>query len=89
MTTRPQPKSTLKPTREGDVILLTVPNYWGKGLTLAKAKQALRQISGRPLSEHKAWRVYSAHQSTYLQEMGYLNHPENHPPVMLAEYDPS
>jgi hypothetical protein len=88
MTKRPQPSTKLAVSRKGDVFLLTAPNYWGKGATLAEAKRKLREVSGRPMIEHKAWRVYSAHPSTYLQEMGYINHPTDHPPIMLAEYNP-
>ncbi len=82
------PKTTYELRREGDVFMVTVPNYWGKGATMAEAKAKLRQISGRAMNEHRAWRVYSVHPDTYLQEMGYINHPIDFPPITIDEFDP-
>lgn len=86
--TTPKIPATLKLQREGDIFMVTVPHYWAHGATIAEAKKKLRQISGRVFDEHKAWRVYSAHPSTYIQEMGYINYPIEHPPITLAEHDP-
>ena len=80
--------TTLKLAREGDVFLLTVPHYWGKGATIKEARAKLREVSGKTLAEHGAWRVYSADPSTYLDELGFINHPTYHPAIVLAEHNP-
>lgn len=86
--TTPRIPTTLKPARAGDVFMITVPNYWGKGPTIKEARAELREVSGKTIAEHGAWRVYSAHESTYLDDLGYINHPEDHPAIVLAEHDP-
>ncbi len=83
------PTAALRTTRPGDVFLLSIPHYWAKGETLAEARTKLRTLSGQTQKEWRAWRVHSAHPSTYLDDMGYINHPADHPPVMLDEYDPA
>lgn len=76
----------LAPTREGDYILITIPNHWARGETLAQAKANLKSNGGR-LGD--VWRVHSVHPSTYVDVMGYINAPGDHEPVMLAENNPS
>ncbi len=78
--------NSLVPARDGDVLLLTVPNYWGKGKTMQDAKRALRDAYGP--SQPKAWRVYSVHPNTYLDDMGMIVSVRGHELIMLAEYDP-
>lgn len=82
---RPLP-ATAKPQRHGDHILLTVPHYWGKGPTLAAAKKKLSDAGG-DVKRH--WRIHSVHPDTYLSELGYIICPKGHPPVTLAESNPS
>lgn len=74
------------PKREGDVILLTIPNYWGRGKTFAEAKQKLREAGGR--LKDTAWRVYSVHADTEVLNDGSISHPTGHEPVFIDECDP-
>ncbi len=77
--------TTLKPAPDR-VILITMPNYWGKGATVAAAKAALREAGGVP---GEYWRVHSVHPDTYVDGcMGGISHPTDEPPVMLAESNP-
>jgi hypothetical protein len=85
---QPRVPYTLTPARKGDVFMITVPNYWGKGETIKEARQKLREVTGKTIAEHGRWRVYSVHPTTFLNEMGYIDAPEDHPPMMLAEHDP-
>lgn len=79
--------SKLVPSRDGDLILITVPNYWGKGKTLEDAKKALKAVGGRLTGP---WRVHSIHPTSYVDSInGGINHPTNHEPVVLAEHDPA
>lgn len=75
----------LKPA-EGQHILITVPNYWARGETLAEARKNLRANGG---SVDGPWRVHSVHPETYVNDYGQINHPTGTPPVMLAEHNPS
>ena len=79
----PQKLATL---RDGDVFLVTCPYYWGKGTTLVDARKAVMAAGGQT---SRAWRVYSVHPDTYLDEMGYIIAPKGHEPLMLAEHDPN
>lgn len=74
------------PTREGDLILITIPNYWGKGKTFAEAKQRLVEAGGRV--KGTPWRVHSVHPSTTLNGVGGIIHPTGHAPEVLDECDP-
>ena len=76
----------LKLPREGDVFLITCPNYWGKGATLTEARKQLRGAGGNVKGR---WRVYSAHPETFVNGYGQLAFPSGHNPVMLDEYDPA
>lgn len=74
--------------RKGDHILVTVPNHWGRGATLAEAKRNCSKASGRPIGNR--WRVYSCHPETFLDEMGYIRTPKGAEPLLLiSENDPS
>lgn len=81
---KPIPAS-LKPSREGDVILITVPYYWGKGKTLAEAKKALKQVGGKITG---SWRVYSADPEAGLNNYGEIIHKTGHDLIVLAEHNP-
>lgn len=80
----PIPK-ILKPA-EGQYILVTMPNYWGRGEDLKKALKQLNSAGGYPES---FWRVYSVEPTTFVNAMGQLEFPIGHNPVMLAESNPS
>lgn len=75
-----------KPTREGDVLLLTVPNYWGKGDTLEEAKANLKKAGGKI---GKYWRLRSVAPDTYVSEIGNLVYPVDHTPILLVESNPN
>lgn len=82
--------NTLQPA-PGRVILITVPNHWGKGATVAEAKRELRKQGGANvdrLLNGKYWRVHSVHPDTYVDGMGYINAPSDEEPVMLQESNP-
>lgn len=78
--------NTLVPVRKGDELMISIPHYWGKGPTMAEAKKNLEKAGGT--SRSKYWRVHSVHPDTNIDEMGYINHPVNHAPVVLAECNP-
>ena len=81
--------NTLKTAHEGDYFLILIPNHWARGETIEDAKRALTANSGRKASEWKAWRVYSVHPSTYVDEMGSMTRDGGTPaPVELAEHNP-
>lgn len=80
--------TTLQPSRDGDHFLVTIPNHWGRGATLAEAKAACKKASYKPMNKWKAWRVYSVHPETYLDDMGYLRYPKGHTAIVLAEHNP-
>jgi hypothetical protein len=86
--TKPIP-NTLKPSREGDYILITIPHHWARGETVADAKRNLTRVSGQPAKEWAAWRVHSVSTDTTVDIMGYINSPGDHEPIMLAEHNPS
>lgn len=85
MKSKPMPK-VATPVRQGDHILVSVPHYWGRGKDLAKAKQKMVAAGGSLNSTY--WRIYSVHETTTIDEMGYINHPTDHAPVMIAESNP-
>lgn len=74
--------------RPGEVILIIVPNYWGKGKTYDAAKLALRKAGGllRRNGKPQPLAVYSAHPESYLNEMGYIVRPRGaRPPQLLSK----
>jgi hypothetical protein len=70
----------LKPTREGDVILIVVPNYWAKGATVTEAIQNVRKAGGKTSGQY---RVYSSHPDAYIDGMGMAFAP--HASELLQE----
>jgi hypothetical protein len=76
-------KLDMKPTREGDVLLLMVPNYWGRGATVGEAKKNLRLAGG---GMYKYFRLLSVHPSTEVDVVdGGLSYPKGHRPEVVAE----
>ena len=78
---------TLVPARPGDWLMIIIPNYWGKGATIAEAKKALEaqygKITGR--DKPKQWRVRSVHPDSYVSDMGGITYPSHdHPPLVIA-----
>jgi hypothetical protein len=73
----------LKPARAGDVLLMTVPGYWGKGATIAEAEKNVR-IAGGLVSGQ--WSVRSVHPKTELDELGLASYPYGHVPILLATH---
>lgn len=80
------PSNNLKVAREGDHFLLTIPNYWARGATMAEAKAKLKAAGGRL---GKYWRVNSVEPETYVNELGQIAYKTGHAPIMLAEQNPS
>lgn len=73
-------------TRPGDHFLVTMPHYWGRDPVLSGAIQKMRDAGGRP---GKYWRIHSVHPGTSVNALGQIDYPTDHPPVMLAESNPS
>jgi hypothetical protein len=77
---------TLVPVRKDDWLLITVPNYWGKGASIEEAKAALKgqygNLTGREAPY--AWHVYSVHKDSYVSGLGGLVFPNGHPPMLTA-----
>ena len=76
---------TAAPKREGDHILLTMPNYWGKGAQLADARAQLKSAGGRPKNY---WRIHSVHPDTYVNEFGQIVQPSDHLAMVIEESNP-
>lgn len=85
MTNATKMPASVKAARPGDQIMVSIPHYWGKGATLAEALGALNK-SGGVIGQY--WRIHSVHPTTEIDGMGYLLHPINHAPVVLAESNP-
>lgn len=79
--------NSLVPCREGDHLLIVIPNYWGKGKDITEAKRALMNSSGsRRVTEAKSWIVYSVSPDTTLDEVfGQMHHKPDHPPLKIAQ----
>lgn len=78
--------NTLVPARDGDFLIVFVPNYWGKGEDIRKAKKALADVAGSTkVNESKEWVVYSIHPDTTVDDvMGSMHHPKGHEPLQIA-----
>jgi hypothetical protein len=71
-----------KPAREGDKLLLMVPNYWGTGATVREARKNVR-LAGA--SDVRQWVLYSVHPKATVDEVvGALSSPIGHPAIRLA-----
>lgn len=78
---------SLVPARDGDLLLIgTDAGFFGKGATIVDAKRALYATGQQETM--KAWRVFSVHPDTTVNELGELDAPCHHPPIMTAEFDP-
>jgi len=79
--------NSLIPCREGDVLLIVIPNYWAKGKTIAEAKQALADVAGsHAVREAKHWIVDSTDPSAHLEDvLGQIYHKKDHPPLKIAQ----
>ena len=70
------------PSRDGDHILMIVPNHWARGATIKEAQAKVRRQAGKADTQ---WVVYSVHPETYLDDWGYIMAPGNHEPIELAK----
>lgn len=65
--------------REGDIYLASGPGFWGKGSTIAEARQAAT------FTFHDGeWIVYSVHPETIIDGGGSFRYPRGHHPVEIA-----
>lgn len=78
----------LEVSRPGDHFLVTIPHHWGRGATLDEARKKCLSVAGQQ-QLGRYWRVYSAHPKTQLDELGCIVSPKGHPPVVLAESNPT
>jgi hypothetical protein len=72
----------------GDVIIVAIPHYWGKG---EDTKEAMLNV---PSTVREHWTIWSVHPKTYIDGMGSLvwyeksdDHPDGHEPVKLCASD--
>lgn len=72
----------LKPAREGDIILIVVPNYWGAGKDVESAVKQVKRAGGRISG---SFRVYSSHPDAYIDDMGTAYSPRDHASILLQE----
>ena len=74
---------------EGRTLLLLVPNYWGKGPTVADCKAAIRTNGSRASKALTGgpYRLYSAHPDTYVDDFGMVIMPKGNSLELLASHD--
>lgn len=57
---------------EGNLILLAVQNYWGKGKDYAEAMRQIRKVSGKPERSFSVIVMYDVTPDAAISDMGYL-----------------
>ena len=75
----------VEPARDGDLIMVTVPNYWAKGATLQEAISLLPHRS-RKLDDY--WLIYSVHPETNIDDYGSIHSLKEHRPILLCKNMP-
>lgn len=78
--------TSIKATRPGDHILVTMPHYWGRGTTFREASANLTLSGGSP---GIYWRIHSVHPDTLVDQLGFIEYPSDHLPVLIAESNPA
>ena len=71
--------------RDGDVFLFVEPHYWGKATTPRAAVTQSLRVGGLGFGARQ-WRLYSAHPDTFMDEIGYINFPAGHAPIVISEH---
>jgi hypothetical protein len=80
----PLERQQMSPVKRTHFIAIGNTRSFGRATSIKEAKANMISEAGR-VNKPTSWRVYQATEQTYVNDMGGLNRPGDHPPAIIVE----